>query len=71
MIGLLESLVCHLAGNGRELAEELVERVAAFQVVDEVFERNSGAAEAGGSAHYLRVGDDYRFSHTRFDLTLI
>jgi hypothetical protein len=67
----LEGLDCHFTSDSRKLPEELVQGVAALQVVDEVLERNSSAAEAGGSAHDLRVGDDHRFSHSRLYSSLI
>lgn len=71
MIGVLERLDRHFAGDGRELPEELVHGVTALQVVDEVFERNSGAAEAGRSAHDLWVGDNHRFRHSHLHFSVV
>ena len=68
VIGVPESLECHFASHGRKLPEELVHGVPAFEVVDEVLKRNSRPAEAGGPAHDLRVGDNYRFRHAVFIL---
>ena len=70
VIGVVKRLDRHFAGNRRELPQEFVQGVAAFQVVDEVLERNSRASEARGSAHDLRVGHNHRFNHSRLHITV-
>jgi len=59
VIGVLERLDRHFASQCWKLPEELVQGVAAIEVIDEVLERNSGSAEAGCSAHDIRVGHNY------------
>lgn len=53
----------HVAGDGGELAQEFVESVAAFEVVDEVLEGDARASEAGDAVEDLLVGNDDRLAH--------
>lgn len=49
-----------LATNGREIVQELVERVPALEVVDEGTEWNSRADENRRSAQDLRIDVNHR-----------
>jgi len=49
--------------DGGKLPQELAQRMAALQVVDQILERHSGAAKTRGSAHDIRVADNYGLRH--------
>jgi hypothetical protein len=55
IFGLFESLDGLLTSYGRELVSKLVERIAAFEAVDQSFEGHPRSTEAGGSVHDFRV----------------
>lgn len=61
--GFFEGLEGELAADGGELLEKLVEGVAAFEIVDEVFERHARAPEAGRSAEDFGIDCDGGFAH--------
>lgn len=67
---LLEDDNRHLARHRRELPQEHFERVAFFQVVEEVLDRNAGSREDGSPALSLWIGDDERLVHGTPDIVL-
>jgi hypothetical protein len=57
----LKRLNGHHARDSGELCQELAKRVTAFEVVDQIFERDAGATKAGNSIHDIRIDDDHMF----------
>ena len=53
----------HVACDGGELAQEFVEWVAAFEVVDEVLEGDARTSEAGNAVEDLLAGNDDGLAH--------
>jgi hypothetical protein len=44
-----------VASDGREIVEKFVDRVTAFQVIDEIPERDARTTEYCGSAENVRI----------------
>lgn len=61
--GLFEGLEGEFSADGGELAQEIVEGVAAFEIVDEVLEGHSRAPEAGGSSEDFGIDCDGGLGH--------
>jgi hypothetical protein len=62
---LFKRLNGHIARDGGELPQEFVEGVTTLQIVDQVLERDSRAAEARDSVHDFRICHNYELSQLR------
>src|SRR5439155_8837661 len=65
LLGLLQSRHGLLAGHGREIFEELGQRLPSFEVVQQRRERHTRADEHGGTAHdfWIAVNDRLALLH--------
>ena len=54
----------HLAGNGREAFQELIQSVVPFQILEQRPYRNTGFFENGRASEYVGIdGDEIRRVH--------
>ena len=58
--GLLQRSDSQFPADAGEVDEELIERVAAFEIIEQRLERDAGSGEAGGAPHDLGVAEDRR-----------
>jgi hypothetical protein len=68
LLRFLKRLNCLLTRDCWKLPQELAQRMATLDVVDQVLERNSRAPKAGRSVHDLRVDYNCGLYHGRFPL---
>jgi hypothetical protein len=57
--GMLKSAYCGISSDGGKIVEKFIERLAAFQIVQESLERHAGAAKDRRPAKNIGIADDH------------